>query len=293
MEFFVFLPQMRLSVPDLVARARAADAAGFDGMTLMDHLAPPRALDQPMYEAMTTSAWLLAATEHLRVGALVLCDSFRHPAVLAKAAVTLDHASTGRFELGIGAGSVPDELATFGLGDTATRARVDRLAESLRVMRQLWSGEMFDHAGRHFELHQAQQRPAPLAPIPIVIGGTGPRMLDLVREHADWWNLPVNELGRFDELRARVGDARPSLQEMVSFVVDEADRAMITEQSRRRFGAMAAGPLVGAPDELVDHYRTLADRGVERVYVWFTDFAPPHTLEAFGATVIERLRRAG
>src|SRR6476660_4586884 len=127
MEFFLFLPQMRQTFDELAARARAAEAAGFDGIVGMDHLAPPLAADRPMYDAMITNTWLAAQTARLRVGSLVLCDAFRHPAVLAREAVSIDHASGGRYELGIGWGSVPEELATFGVGTTAPAARVQRL----------------------------------------------------------------------------------------------------------------------------------------------------------------------
>src|ERR1700694_2855713 len=126
-EFHVFLPQMRLDLATMVERARAMEAAGFDGIALMDHLAPPMALDQPMYDAIVTAAWLAAHTERLTISHLVLCDSLRHPAVLAKQAVSLDHASGGRFELGIGWGSVPEELSTFGVGSVDARVRVRRL----------------------------------------------------------------------------------------------------------------------------------------------------------------------
>src|ERR1041384_6367425 len=97
-QFFLFLPQMRMTMDGLVKRARAAEAAGFVGMALMDHLSPPLATGQPMYEAMTTATWLAASTERLVLSHLVLCDAMRHPAVLARQAVTLDHASGGRFE---------------------------------------------------------------------------------------------------------------------------------------------------------------------------------------------------
>ena len=89
-QFHLSLPQMRMDMPTLVERARAAEAAGFGGIALMDHLAPPLADRHDMFDAMTTAAWLLAATERLRVGHLVLCDGFRHPAVLAKIAATVD-----------------------------------------------------------------------------------------------------------------------------------------------------------------------------------------------------------
>src|SRR5690242_11003781 len=92
-EFHLFLPQMRLSFERLVATARAAETAGFRGMAGMDHLMPPGAESHPMYEAMVTNTWLAAHTERLVVGSLVLCDALRHPAVLAREAVSLDHAS--------------------------------------------------------------------------------------------------------------------------------------------------------------------------------------------------------
>src|SRR5262249_44421415 len=139
MEFNLFLPQMRMSFDQLVARARAAEAAGFVGLTGMDHLAPPLAGEQPMYEAIVTTTWLAAHTQRLKLGSLVLCDAFRLPAVLARQAVSIDHASGGRFELGIGAGSVPDEFPMFGAGSTEPRVRVDRLRETLEVLRALWT----------------------------------------------------------------------------------------------------------------------------------------------------------
>src|SRR5689334_10059419 len=148
--FHLFLPQMRMTHDAIVERALAAEAAGFEGIAFMDHLVPPLAADQDMWEAMSIAAWVLAHTSTLSVGHLVLCDAFRHPAVLARQATSLDHASGGRFELGIGWGSVPDELETFGIGSTEPRARVSRLAESLDIMRELWTGEVIDHRGEHF-----------------------------------------------------------------------------------------------------------------------------------------------
>src|SRR6516165_3230990 len=199
MEFHLFLPQMRLSFERLVASARAAEAAGFAGIAGMDHLSPPGAGTQPMYEAMVTSTWLAARTERLVVGSLVLCDAFRHPAVLAREAVTLDHASGGRFDLGIGWGSVPDELPIFGVGDPTPRARVARLAETLEIVTALWAGETVDHEGEFFTLRGARQEPLPLDHVPIVIGGAGRRTLELVARYADWWNLHVGVLDRIEQ----------------------------------------------------------------------------------------------
>ena len=107
-EFFLYLPQMRMDVGAICERALAAERSGFTGIAFMDHLAPPLAESSPMYEAMTLATWVAACTTDLVVSHLVLCDSFRHPAVLARQAVTLDHASGGRFELALGWGSVAD-----------------------------------------------------------------------------------------------------------------------------------------------------------------------------------------
>lgn len=289
MEFWLFLPQMRFAVEALVERAAAAESAGFTGIALMDHLAPPMAEAQPMYDAMTTATWLAASTSTLKIGHLVLCDAMRHPAVLAKEAVTLDHASGGRFELGIGWGSVPAELERFGVADTSPPARVRRLAETLEVLAALWRGDAVDYAGEFHTLRQAQQAPTPLDRIPIVIGGTGPATMRLVAQHADWWNIPLSALDRLEERRPAAGTARVSAQVMVAVVPDEASRAEITAQATRRFGVYGDGLLIGTAPELIERFEALAARGVERLYTWFADFAPPATLAAFGLDVVEPL----
>jgi alkanesulfonate monooxygenase SsuD/methylene tetrahydromethanopterin reductase-like flavin-dependent oxidoreductase (luciferase family) len=286
LEFWLFLPQMRLSMDQLVARAQAAETAGFAGIAGMDHLTPPLADDQPMFEAMITSAWLAGRTEDLRVGSLVLCDSFRHPAVLARQAVSIDHASGGRFELGIGWGSVADEFATFGVGSLEPKSRLSRLRESLEIITALWTGEKVDYEGEHFTLHGAQQVPGPVGHIPIVIGGAGKGTMQLVAAHADWWNVHTHIVDKLDDMRPLAGKARCSLQVQVAFVPPSGPRNEIEATAQRRFGST---PKVGTAPELVDYFGSLQERGVERVYAWFCDFAAPETLAAFGETVIREL----
>jgi len=282
----LFLPQMRMSPNALIDRARAAEQAGFDGLALMDHLAPPMAEDKPMYEALVTATWLAACTSRLTLSHLVLCDWMRHPAVLARQALSLYEFSGGRFELGIGSGSVPDELGQFGLGQPDGRERTQRLAESLEVITGLWSGAPFSYAGEHFTLTDAQQLPA--GRVPIVIGGSGPKTLGLVAKHADWWNLPVHQLQRMDDARSKIGAARISIQTMIAYVADESQRATITEMATKRFGGHRrnGGLLIGNASEISEQVQALAAQGVERCYWWFTDFADPATLAAFGSGVI-------
>ena len=287
-EFWLYLPQMRMTMDQVTERALAAEAAGFAGVAGMDHLAPPGAEALPMFEPMVTNAWVASRTTDLRVGSLVLCDSFRHPAVLAREAVTIDHASGGRFEIGIGWGSVPDEIERFGIGSTDAGLRVDRLKESLEIMNALWRGETVDYDGEHFRLRGAQQQPVPLTTIPVTIGGAGARTMQLVAAYAAWWNVHSSILDRFDEMRPRAGRARPSMQVQVAFVGPGDARDDVERTAQRRFGWGRF--VLGDAGELVERFGALAERGMERLYVWFTDFAPPGTLATFGQSVIAELR---
>ena len=210
---------------------QAAEGAGFVGMSGMDHLIPPLAPEHPMYEAMTTNMWLAAHTSRLKVGSLVLCDAFRHPVMLAREAVAIDNASGGRFELGIGSGSVEDEFPIFGMGPESARDRTTRLGETLEVLRLLWSGESFSYEGQYFTITEGRQLPTPLDHIPIVVGGAGPRTMALVAEYADWWNCPLHRLDKLDEMRSRAGKARISTQQMVTFVADESQREAVLESA--------------------------------------------------------------
>src|SRR3546814_20110082 len=115
--------------------------------------------------------------------------------------------SGGRFELGIGWGSVPEERETFGVGTTEARWRVARPAESLDVMRRLWTGEVVDHAGEHFTLTGAQQRPVPTRHIPVHVGGVGPTTLEIASTHATWWNVPIQQLDQPQRQRTPGGAA--------------------------------------------------------------------------------------
>jgi alkanesulfonate monooxygenase SsuD/methylene tetrahydromethanopterin reductase-like flavin-dependent oxidoreductase (luciferase family) len=154
-----------------------------------------------------------------------------------------------------------------------------------------WSGETVDYDGTFHHLRGATQVPGPVDKIPVVIGGTGPKTLALVREYADWWNVPVTHLDLLERSRSLAGDARVSIQQTVAYIGRDADRDAVAEAAARRFRHMT--PVLGTGPELVDHFARLADQGIERVYAWFSDFATPDTLAAFGAEVIGPLSRIG
>jgi len=284
-EFHLFLPQLRITPDEAAGRAVAAEAAGFDGIALMDHIWAPMAEQQPMHEALVTATWIAARTSSLTVGHLVLCDAFRHPVQLAKEAITLDHASGGRFELGIGWGSVATELDAMGIGASPSE-RVGRLRETLTILRQAFAGESLDVRGAYHSIQGSPLQPAPLGRMPIVIGGAGPKTMALA-EFADWWNVPLYAIDRIDEIRDAVG-VPLSTQHVVALVRTDQVRADVEASATRRFETMS--PVVGRADELVDYFAAMIERGVDRFYVWFADFADPATLAAFGTDVIAPLR---
>jgi alkanesulfonate monooxygenase SsuD/methylene tetrahydromethanopterin reductase-like flavin-dependent oxidoreductase (luciferase family) len=278
-EWFLFLPQVRLSVADIAERARRAEASGFDGIAFIDHLEAPGLPDESIWEAMGIATWVAAKTQRLRIGHLVLCDAFRHPAVLAKQAVTLSDASDGRFELGLGAGSWPAEFTRFDVGQQDPVARVEQLGRHLALIRQYW-GDRSDDAG-------PSQLPNRTHPIPLVLGGSGRRMMELVRRYADWWNLQANHLDRLPRLAPAAGAARVSVQQMVGFARSGSDPNAVREVSTRRFGHLGSGLVCGDADDLIQHFAGLAAQRVERFYVWFADFAIPDSLHEFGESVIK------
>ena len=179
----------------LAATARAADAAGLDTLWVADHLvqaAPTSVPDSEMLEAYSVLAFLAAHSERVRLGAMVSPVTYREPALLIKAATTLDVLSGGRAWLGLGAGYHQAEADGMGLPLPPTRERFERLEETLQIAERMWSGDATPFHGRHYRLERPLASPAPLAGarLPILIGGTGERRtLPLVARYADACNV--------------------------------------------------------------------------------------------------------
>ena len=148
------------------------------------------------------ASFLLAQTERLRLGHLVLCNNFRNPALLGKMATTLDVCSNGRFEFGLGSGSVEEEHHQAGLPWGSFAERSSRLGEALQIITDMFANERTTFSGQHFEVRDVPNLPPPVQRPrpPVHVGGMGPRhTLPLVARYADVWNIPVYGLADWEE----------------------------------------------------------------------------------------------
>lgn len=184
--------QHRLEWPELVARVRFGEEAGFDGAWIFDHFTPLYGEGPgPCLEAWTLLAGLGAVTSRIRLGTLVTGATYRHPSLLATEAVTVDHISGGRLELALGAAWFDDEHRRLGFDFPGAGERVDRLEETVAILRLLLTTDHADFEGRHHRLSDATYRPRPVQQPhpPIWIGASGERrMLPLVGRVADAWH---------------------------------------------------------------------------------------------------------
>jgi alkanesulfonate monooxygenase SsuD/methylene tetrahydromethanopterin reductase-like flavin-dependent oxidoreductase (luciferase family) len=291
--FGLFLPQLRMSFDTILERTLAAEAAGFDSVWLMDHLAAPAAPEWDTLEGWTLAAGLATRTSRIRLGHLVTCDPFRHPAVLAKMAATVDVLCNGRLELGLGWGSVDEELRTFGIDAGAAPERAARLRETLEILPRMFAGEPFDYSGTHFHLEGARGRPVPVqSRIPVHVGGAGPRLtMPLVRDYADWWNCPSYAADRLAELRPLAGNARVSVQHPVGLASDAGERDEVGEIVARRFGGWG-GVVTGTTREVAGALTADVKLGARGFVLQFHDFGAPATLERFMQEVAPAVRAA-
>lgn len=200
MRYGLDIAQQRMPWSENASRARFADDLGFDGIWGFDHFQPMYG-DGPgeCFEGNTTLAAWSGITERVRLGLLVTGMTYRHPAVFAAEAITIDHASNGRFELAYGAAWFDAEHRELGIPFPALRDRVDAFEEAVQIVRGLLTTDNFSFEGRHFQVHDATLLPRPVQQPhpPIWIGASGEkRMMPIAARYADVWHCfgPVEHL---------------------------------------------------------------------------------------------------
>ena len=229
-----------ISIEELRNIWKIADEAGFDHLWDFDHLATigPNGPDGPIYEGWALQAAMAEATKRVRIGCMVTANTYRHPIVLAKLAVTVDHLSEGRLEFGIGAGWAEIEHQMYGI--EGLDHRVGRLSESLQIIKSLFTQERTNFDGRYYKYMDAIANPKPIQKPhpPIWIGASGESTLRLVARHADVWNISggdaaaVKEVsGKFEDACAAVGRDPSQIRRSIQFLWDGQDKAQVLEQS--------------------------------------------------------------
>jgi alkanesulfonate monooxygenase SsuD/methylene tetrahydromethanopterin reductase-like flavin-dependent oxidoreductase (luciferase family) len=275
---------------------RAADEAGLDLVGIQDHPYQRRFLDT--WSLIPT---LLAETKRISLFTDVANLPLRPPAVMAKAAASLDVLSGGRFELGLGAGGFPDVIAGFGGPRRTPGESVEALEEAIDVIRLLWSEERsvsFD--GKHYRLGGARPGPRPAHPIGIWVGAFKPRMLRLVGRKADGWLPSLGVLTR-DELRAgneRIDAAAenagrdPGSIRRILNVQGVIGEQPAPSRSQLPVGYLAGEPLAGPVDWWVETLAGFVDDGFDTLVYWPVDTAPGQ-IELLAGDVAPHVRRSG
>lgn len=219
---FTYLTGMNI-FDSVVAQAKAAEAAGFDRVLVMDHfyqLPGIGAHTEPMMECYTMLSALAQHTKSVRLSSLVTGNTYRNPTLLAKTITSLDHVSNGRATLGIGAGWFELEHNSLGYEFGTFTDRFEKLEEALQIILPMLRGETVTFAGKHYSVTDAINSPAPLSRIPVMIGGSGEKKtLRMVAQYADESNLSrgtaeevKHKLQVLDEHCARLGRNRADIK---------------------------------------------------------------------------------
>jgi probable F420-dependent oxidoreductase len=261
------------------AKARRAEAAGFDTMLVADHLA------EEMFPPLTALVAAADATDRLRVGTLVVNNDFRHPVVLAREAATVDLLTGGRLELGLGAGHMKHEYDEAGLQFDRPAVRVARMAESAAILRRLLDGDEVTFDGEHYRVHGHRCFPQPVQqPVPLLIGGNGRRVLETAGRLADIVSFTgfsqvegeneVNpthftDAGLAEQVTWVLTAAGPRFDELelstlVQGVVLTDDRRAAAEQVQALVPTLRVDDILSSPYSLIGTPRQIADQLRER-----------------------------
>jgi F420-dependent oxidoreductase-like protein len=296
------------SFEDYRDRWLRCEELGFEWVSDFDHFLP--IFDDPagtQFEGLTLLSAMAAHTERVRCGMLVLGVTYRHPAVVANMAATIDHVSGGRLELGIGAAWFELEHNQYGIPFPRIGVRMDMLDEACRIMRSLWTQDTTTFEGRHFQLKDARMEPKPVQDhLPLVIGGSGERRtLRIVAEHGDIWNSFFGDEDHYRHLIdvlgghcADVGRDPADVRKSLTFrAILRDDERAARERLRELYGDSPPERLlnmmiVGTPEQAVERLRPYADLGVGDFLLGALSPVDWPTIERVASEVAPALRAA-
>ena len=279
---------------------------GYDSVLLDDHLMFEK---RPILECWTTLSALSAITAKIRLGTMVLCNGFRNPALLAKMAATLDVISNGRLEFGIGAGVQKGEHVAYGIPFPKPHARVDRVKETVEIIKKMWTEEKASYEGKFYRINEAVCEPKPLQKPhpPITIGGSGEKLTSKVTaQHADrydWGYVPSLELykHKLDVLESHCKAVGRDFNDIEKsswlggqiFIV--RDRKELDEKVLRlkpksvTLEDFKKLNFIATPDDCIQEIRRYTSLGVTYFMLFFGDLPDVSGMKLFAKTVVKTL----
>jgi len=279
----------RDAFPGHVRQALDRISGAFDSVWVVDHF---QFSGTDILECWTTLSYLAALYPSLNFGTLVLGQSYRNPALLAKMAATFQYLSGGRLLFGLGAGWKEDEYHAYGYDFPSNGVRVSQLDEAIQIIKALWTDEPATFTGRYYRVADARCEPKPRPRPPVMIGGKKPRMLRLIARHADWWN--VDWVG-LEAYRALVAQLEQTCSE-VGRDPSTLRRTWFgwfacapTEQAARSLANGRTG-FVGTPAQIVEQMRPFVALGVDYFMAACLGFPDLTTPELLIAEVLPALR---
>lgn len=263
---------------DIVEEVRHCEATGWDGVYVSDHFMPSFGDETgPVGECVALMAALAASTERLRIGSIVLGNTYRHPAILANQIATIDHVSGGRVIIGIGAGWQENEHRAYGIELPPVKERLDRFEEAVQIIKGLLTHERFTFEGEHYTITDAPLSPS-RADLPLLVGGGGEkRTMRIAARYADEWNIwstpelmgqKLEILERHcDDVGRSFDDIKVSTQALLFMSDDESFL------DNMRAAQMPMPTMVGTPKQIGDILAEYVDLGVDELLV--PDFTLP------------------
>jgi alkanesulfonate monooxygenase SsuD/methylene tetrahydromethanopterin reductase-like flavin-dependent oxidoreductase (luciferase family) len=299
-QFGIHVGPQQCSMADLKGMWLKAEELGFDWVSTWDHFYPATfPVEGDCFEAVSTHAALAVMTSRVRVGCLVYSSGYRHPAVLAKAAATIDHLSDGRLELGIGAGWHQMEYDGYGIPFEKPAVRLRRLRENVEIVRLLFTQDTTDYDGEFYTLREARADPKPVQAAPrIWVGASGEQLgLKLAGQVGDAWNTPFPSPADFARKRSIVLEHAPDPSRFVTGVnvgLVQADDDHIDEALEARFGPGAPfvkpGTLAGSAERIAEHAAQYVEAGADWVILALRAPFEHDVVELFANEVAPRFR---
>lgn len=306
-QFGVHLGVQNATVEELRTLWKYLDSSGVDWISLWDHLyeAPPAGGTQPHFEAFSMLGALAVDTSQARIGCLVFCSQYRNIGILAKGAISVDHLSGGRFELGMGSGWHEQEAGAFGFDFPSQGERFKVLEGQLQVLNKWREGERVTHTSPGVNLIDASMIPGPQGKMPLWIGGLGPKQtLRMAGAYADGWNAAYASPSHYKELNGILDDwcqkagRNPSAVERsvnLSFGMSTDDVSVVKAQLETQWGAAAeriiSGSLLGRPEDAMEQIAPFIEAGAQLVNIAIRPPWPQDLISEYVERIIPMMKR--